>query len=176
MTDFYMAVRDADGTEVAHINFESAEGDVWLKHSGDIKAFAETHAPTTAAFLSHGGMEKRLYRDLDLHDHHVDTADVCLCFLKGRGTWSGLERQHGGYRVPQEGHPIYPCSMDFFAWLFKGVQEHNAKSDVVQQNQVWLGNGKWEDGLMQYMLHTDGGGSSGGGQEQEQPGAGARNV
>jgi hypothetical protein len=52
--------------------------------------------------------------------------------------------------------------MDFFAWLFQGEQEHNAKSDVVQQNQVWLGDGKWEDGLMHYMLHTEADSEDGG--------------
>jgi hypothetical protein len=43
--------------------------------------------------------------------------------------------------------------MDFFAWLNQGLQEHNAKSDVRQQDQCWLGDGKWEDGFMHYMLH-----------------------
>jgi hypothetical protein len=47
--------------------------------------------------------------------------------------------------------------MDFIAWLNQGVQELDAKSYVHQQDQCWLGNGKWEDGFMHYMLrNTDG--------------------
>jgi hypothetical protein len=32
VTDFYMAVRDAEGVEVEHIHLESAEGLVWQNH------------------------------------------------------------------------------------------------------------------------------------------------
>jgi hypothetical protein len=65
-----------------------------------------------------------------------------------------LEANPGGFRTPKEGHPTYSCSIDFFAWLFQGVQEHDAKSDVRRQDQCCLGNGKWEEGFMHYMLRN----------------------